>query len=365
MASNKNQHYVPRCYLKPFTIDGDGAAINVFNIDRRKLITNAPVKNQCSRDYFYGQDDSLERAIQTLEQGYSSVLKEILMPGYKVQAEHQYVLQLFWLFQYLRTEGASMRCAEMFADMLEPVNINGEFTMSVKEAVQAAMHTFAEIMDVVTDLKVCLLRNATSVPFVVSDDPAVLTNRWQLEDKRTRNKSLGLRDAGAILLLPLSPNIYCLAYDPEVYRLPSDGGWLTIRKVSDIEVLNEFQLIHCRANLYVDKKDHAEYLHGFVERYGARRPMARHVINFAIFEGEECDEHKKYRVVSKSEFEMSEDGIMHGQTISTAPSAWPSFLLRRHRSSAYYNGTGIGYVRRKHAAEMVGGRPFIRVSPYK
>lgn len=48
MAANKNQHFVPRCYLRPFTMDEGDAAIHVFNLDRRKLIPNAPVKNQCS-----------------------------------------------------------------------------------------------------------------------------------------------------------------------------------------------------------------------------------------------------------------------------------------------------------------------------
>ncbi|WP_353958780.1 DUF4238 domain-containing protein [Zwartia vadi] len=67
MATNKNQHFVPRCHLRPFTKDESDASINVFNLDRRKLIPNAPVKNQCSRDYFYGRDDRLEMAIQSLE----------------------------------------------------------------------------------------------------------------------------------------------------------------------------------------------------------------------------------------------------------------------------------------------------------
>ena len=30
-------------------------AINLFNIDRMKFVERAPVKHQCSRDYFYGR----------------------------------------------------------------------------------------------------------------------------------------------------------------------------------------------------------------------------------------------------------------------------------------------------------------------
>jgi hypothetical protein len=364
MASNKNQHFVPKCYLKPFTFGGEGAAINVYNIDRQRLIINAPAKNQCSRDYFYGRDDELEKAIQSIEQAYGAVLKEVLAPGCKLNAHHQYVLQLFWLFQYLRTEGASRRSAEMFAEMVEPVNGDGSYSLSIKDAVESAMHVFANEMKVVSDLKICLLRNSTDTPFVTSDDPAVLTNRWQLEDRRTRGGSLGLRGAGAILLLPLSPKVYCLGYDSDVYRIPSESGWLTLRKVSDIEALNEFQLMNCRANLFVGGSEYADELHHFVGKFKCRRPEARHVINFAVFDGEETDGHRRFKVVSKPEFEQAQGGFVHAQSISLPPSQWPSFLLRRHKSSAYYNGTGLGYVRQMHAALIDPVQPFIKVAPY-
>lgn len=37
-------------------------AISLINLDRKKLIPNAPVKNQCFKDYFYGADENLENA---------------------------------------------------------------------------------------------------------------------------------------------------------------------------------------------------------------------------------------------------------------------------------------------------------------
>lgn len=50
MAINKNQHFVPRCHLRPFTLGAAGLAINLINLDRKVLIPNAPVNNQCSKD---------------------------------------------------------------------------------------------------------------------------------------------------------------------------------------------------------------------------------------------------------------------------------------------------------------------------
>ena len=47
-----------------------------YNIDKKKIIPKAAVKNQCSKDYFYGQDDELEQAIQLVESGYAAIFKK-------------------------------------------------------------------------------------------------------------------------------------------------------------------------------------------------------------------------------------------------------------------------------------------------
>ena len=44
MPSNKNQHFVLRCHLKPFTLNGEGVAINIFNIPRRSRAPAIQIK---------------------------------------------------------------------------------------------------------------------------------------------------------------------------------------------------------------------------------------------------------------------------------------------------------------------------------
>jgi hypothetical protein len=81
MADNKNQHFVPRIHLRPFTVNGDGLAINLFNLDRMKAIPNAPVRNQCSGDYFYGQNKLLENAINFIEDPYGPIVRHLSEGG--------------------------------------------------------------------------------------------------------------------------------------------------------------------------------------------------------------------------------------------------------------------------------------------
>lgn len=98
MATNKNQHFVPRCYLRPFSLDEEKKIINLINLRQKKLITNAALKHQCSKDYFYGTDAQLEKAIQMIETGYASTLQSLLASSSCLTEGQQIVFRMFWLF---------------------------------------------------------------------------------------------------------------------------------------------------------------------------------------------------------------------------------------------------------------------------
>src|SRR2546425_1225823 len=100
MATNKNQHFVPRCYLRAFTLDSANSAINLFNIDRMKFVERAPVKHQCSGDYFYGESLALENALQATEGSHATAVREILTPGFTLTDTHRDVLRRFWLLTH-------------------------------------------------------------------------------------------------------------------------------------------------------------------------------------------------------------------------------------------------------------------------
>lgn len=345
MASNKNQHFVPRCYLRPFTHDGADSAINLYNIDRQKFIELASVKHQCSGDYFYGKDPLLENAIQSMEGAYGTALREILKPDYTLTDEHRNLLKLFWLLQNLRTEAASRRSVEMNDATQAVIGINDpNFRFEIREAVQMAMKTFSESMDVVADLKVCLLRNRTRTPFITSDDPAVLTNRWYLESTKTRGHSFGLHSAGDILLLPLSSKILCLGYDGDVYSVPHENGWADVRRDSDVEAFNQHQFLNCRANVFFQNSAHANLVHESFLRSAPRRPEKRHQIHYAVLDRREGD-FDRYRVVNRAEAGDHEEAMIHTQIVHAKPASWPRQLSHRPKGVVFTNGTGVGYVR--------------------
>ena len=99
-----------------------------------------------------------------------------------------------------------------------------EFSLGIKDAVQIAMKSFYESMHEIDDLKFCLIRNKTNLPFITSDNPAILTNKWHLTSHRSPGRSFGLGSAGALTFLPLTPDLLFVGYDGDVYNIPNNKG---------------------------------------------------------------------------------------------------------------------------------------------
>lgn len=345
MATNKNQHFVPRCYLRPFTINGDDTAINLYNVDRQKFIPNAPVKNQCSGNYFYGQDVVLEKAIQSIESSYGAVLREISRPSYFLTDPHKNLLRIFWLFQYLRTEAAAKRAAEMSHGIGIIAGIdNSDFNLNIKDAVAIAMRLFADEMQIIDDLKICLIKNKTKTPFITSDDPAVLTNKWWLGDRRTKGDSFGLNSAGNVILLPVTPHLLCIGYDGNVYNVSHNLGMVDVRNEKDVALFNQHQILNCRANLFIHDSKHSQMLDNAYTEVKNLRPPSRYKINYAIRDTSVGNK-VIYRVVDSKECEEHTDALIHSQTIHPIPQMWPKQITFRNKGIVFTNGTDSKYVR--------------------
>lgn len=345
MATNKNQHFVPRCHLRPFTLGAEDAAISLFNLDRKKLILNAPVKNQCSKDYFYGTDEKLEKAIQLIESGYGQALRDLIQNSRSLTEVNKTVLKTFWLFQHLRTEAAAMRAVQMAESTRTLADLSpGEFSLGIKEAVQIACRTFADSMHEIDDLKFCIIKNKTEVPFITSDNPAVLTNKWRLDKDRFLGHSFGMGSAGMLALLPLTPRLFFLGYDGDVYSVPNERGVVEIKNARDVIALNRHQFLQCVANIYVHDAAHEETLIRHYSEIEFGRPKVRHVVHYAQFDRTVGD-HTRYVVVPPEERDKTKEAIMHSKVIHPHPGIWPSQIRIRQNGSVYTNGTGMGYVR--------------------
>lgn len=332
MANNKNQHFVPRCYLRPFTQGAEGLAISLFNLERKKLISNAPVKNQCSRDYFYGKDQQLEDKIQLIESDYSQALRDLIKNTCTFSEENKAVFRTFWIFQHLRTETAAISTVKMAEEVINIADIPSEkFSLSINEAVQTACRIFTRSKHELNDLKFCIMKNKTAFPFLTSDNPAILTNKWHLENKRTRALSFSLQSAGTLVILPLTPKLLLLGYDGNVYNVPNERGVVQVKNIHDVIAFNRHQFLQCTSNIYVHDSTHEEALAKYYSEIAMARPKSRHIVHYTENNGITNDK------------TLGE--IINIQIVHPNPGFWPSQIKIRPKGSVYTNGTGIGYVR--------------------
>lgn len=362
MATNKNQHFVPRCYLRPFTLGSEGLVISLINLDRKRLINNAPVKNQCSKDYFYGTDEILESAIQLIESGYSRALKEILLDNTKFTEDNKAIFKTFWLFQHLRTEAAAIRAVQIAEATRDLADLSpNEYTLSIKEAVQIGCRAFVDAMHLIDDLKFCIIKNKTGVPFITSDNPAVLTNKWHLDKDRSPGHSFGMGSAGMLAILPLSPKLLFLGYDGDVYNIPHERGMVVMQSARDVIALNRHQFLQSVANVYLHDSAFADELIKHYSDIEFARPQVRHVVHYAQID-QTLGDLIRYVVIPTEKRDKTKEAIMHSQVIHPHPKVWPSQIQIRPSGAVYTNGTGLGYVRYSHVVKA-STRDFWRERP--
>jgi hypothetical protein len=362
MASHKNQHFVPRCHLRPFSLSAEGVAINVFNIDRCSGIRNAAVKGQCAGSYFYGHDLRLEKLLQKSEGLYANTLGNINERSYRLTENDKFVLRHFCYLQHCRTEAMAQQAAlymSELADLASNGDVPAEWRTTMRDAVLIGMHAFADTMDVIHDLKVCLIRNRTCKEFITSDNPAILTNRWYIQNPKAVGLSAGAGNAGALFFLPLTPQVMCVVYDGGVYSMPNEGGWITADNISDIDAFNQHQFLNCLANVYFSDWGSLPDIEDAFERAVPDRPPERHKVITAVLDREDTWG-KRFRVVPRNELTRAGEALFHVKFITPRPSHWPSILKWRSSSRIYSNGTGTGFVRRSRMNDDSHSSPSYR-----
>lgn len=259
MPSNKKQHYVPRFYLRNFSWD-DQKAINIYNKKSGKLIANGNLSNQCYEPYFYGKNLIVEDAFGDLEGVVSKIIGEILdgnSPPLMKSAGH-HALLVHTLFQFSRTKHAASAHDEMIEKLLKnifekeqtiPAEELAKVRIGFKNSIALALKTTAECIPIAYDLKYKVLRNTTSLQFLMSDNPVVFYNTCY---ERSRFGShTGLAAKGFQILLPLSPRHLLIFYDGATYKIGEKKKLVVdVVAINDIRQMNDLQWLNSLENIY-------------------------------------------------------------------------------------------------------------------
>lgn len=335
MPANKSQHFVPRCYLRAFCADDNGAAINLFNMARERFIESAPAKGQCARPYFYGRDGALERALQEPEGEYADIMRRVVGNINSLTPADIQRLHTFMLLQSYRSAAwieGEMRLAEaeraMVADDATPELLE-RLSMSHEIALRLAFNAFSNSVKGTAHLETRLILNRTRVSFFTSDDPVVYTNRFHLQKDVLGGAGLG--SPGAMLLMPLTPQLLLLSFDPAIYHLEKRLGEVgIIDRVSDVSAFNELQAVRGNANLYFrDWNSQPLVASTYEKAKPGRRATWYHV---ETLQETEAGSNTFTAVVGRWVHHPDRREILRTQRYIPVPSAWPVLLSYKERA---------------------------------
>ena len=255
----KKQHYVPQLILRRFANQVKQEwRTNLYDISRDQYRLNQNIKDVCAENYTYDKDNTFEHFLdEHIETPAGVELDTILKSPSGTCIIPSAVMLRFLIVQLARTRQAYEDGMEFFNQFMGTVfetfaQLNDHDAEAAKRirvspgeprALLAYMAANAAAnYGLLSDLRVAIVKNDTSQPFILSDHP-VFQHNWYLRDCN-EPLSAAITVCGLQFFLPLSPSIiYCL-YDPKVYVYRSGSREVVVRaSVEDVNLLNSFQAI--------------------------------------------------------------------------------------------------------------------------
>lgn len=266
MTEKKNQHYIPKFYLKKFSYKGNEKQIGLFNIKTEFFYQNATLKNQGSKNFFYGADGIVEESLSVIEGKLAQSLKKIIetlqLPE-KNSKEHVDLLK-FVALTHLRNPVLIENAKDLIKTVLleaKELDANVDVTKFLLElehddAITMALSELPNVVRNMVDLEYKFLINRTKLPFITSDFPVLKYNQF-LEMKKWVHGKTAYGNTGLQIIVPLNDELAIMFYDSRIYNV---GGkmknYLGITKEKDVRQLNVLQLLNCFEHVYFNEKMH-------------------------------------------------------------------------------------------------------------
>lgn len=264
VTDKKNQHYIPKFYLRNFSFKNNKAQIGVFNLNNEIYIQRAKLKAQGSKNFFYGYDGIIEDKLSDIESELTQVIKRIIetkaLPK-RESKEHNDLLTFVSLTD-LRNPVQIGNIKKMIADMkrrLLEVDPNVDTENFVPnpthdEVIKISLSNTSEITQNITDLEYKLLINQTKNPFITSDYPIAKYNQF-LESKNWLYSKSGYGTVGLQIFIPLNAETLLLFFDSGIYKLGNrKQKYLIVQKTHDIDEINKLQFVNCFETIFFDEK---------------------------------------------------------------------------------------------------------------
>lgn len=289
MGKRKKHHYIPKFYLKRFSINYEGKTIGLYNYKSKIFIQNAPLKHQACEDYLYGTDDKVEADLAKLEGIIANFFnhwtdEKILIPPPE-DTNGFHFLKIFILYQKYRTPQAG-KDTELLMDQAFKAYLqvsNPEKYESYKDG--KLVHENAALLSLLyAGDKVKLLNflsckfivNLSELSFITSDSPIIMYNQL-LEDKGIYTGATALVAKGLQIFYPIHPRLMICLFDPKIYNCGEDGkACASTEDVDDVHQLNTLQYLCSNSQMFFDETITQQYIEHIIEESKSDKKESRH-----------------------------------------------------------------------------------------
>ncbi len=287
MPVNKSQHFVPQHYLRQFRIDGT-KQLSVAKVEPFQFIERAAISGQCKQDYFYRDDGQLDELLQQCEDDLAPVLVRVSQKRY-FDSKELVALRFLAVILNIRTK-KSVELAKVFPKKVAyeviksgiergelPAPPGGwkegmmDFTgVAGVELKAAAIPCWLEMQT----LGCKLLEAEEGTCFVTSDHPVVMLNQLFASAEPYRS-FVGFSRSGFQLLLPISPRLCLIFYDPKVYKVGCRRQALVKLSKSDVDLVNSLQVQSADECIYLHDPGLVSEIRRLVSKYAQFRAPIR------------------------------------------------------------------------------------------
>jgi hypothetical protein len=307
MATQKEHHYVPQFFFRNFSHHPDRTTIHVLLTRDTAVKFDVSIKKQGKRHKLYLRQE-IEAALSQVEAGMSSCFRSVLrnvanFPALRNSLPIIHQMAGAFLLQAGRVPARGRRYhdavsplfeqlayGQLLADGQTPPDLREELARGdlhigydYRYDVLSATHLALIAPILFFDMTMALLINATPVPFVFSDGPAICTNLF-LWDSHEIQGITGYGSRGLIAFMPLCESVAMMFFDGGAYELRSPAtNPVYLNADADVGLLNAFQALAADDVIYFGNKDAASYVERLhmAHRHADRQAM---VVRTAIAE---------------------------------------------------------------------------------
>ncbi|WP_407556497.1 DUF4238 domain-containing protein [Winogradskyella sp. 4-2091] len=261
MPEYKKQHYVPKFYLRFFTVEGSNKYIKLCIKESRQIIQKVDLEGQAQESYFYGKDLEREKWFGNIEDKTADVLNRVIQSRSlpKNKSVDYYWIWTFMLLQAYRTRANADEYNEMVDVSLKTVMrfeqqfANFEFDkhfFAYDDAIEKSLSILLKSLPIMMDMQIKLLENRTSKELITSDNPISKYNQF-LEFRKFPYSHTGIASKGLQVFYPIAPDLMLVMYDPKVYKIGNKKQFSNIlMNEEDVKNLNRLTSLHANKTLY-------------------------------------------------------------------------------------------------------------------